>query len=331
MHEWERPQRSPFPIFYGSQTPVQQTTTSGFPAPALSLAPAAPGGEEELCKTPNHLETVPPRAAPRGWRPLRWAPEHCSPHISAPHRIQRTRMRATHSPMALEVQGSLSHHAVLGDPRYHAVLPSLEALGGRRDPAGQQRGGSDPEQWHHAVRGCTEGGDPRNPHRGAVLAGFALLARGAGRALEAGVSSTARGASITTNTLGAIFASRARGSGGAWVTLKGRKAALVQSRGGRSSSPTSQCCLVGEHFSLGNFFSIIAMAKSHHQRPEEENPRCPRRDTAPPPTRSTGKQHPNPRWGQCQNPPRLTLGPGGPTRPAAPGNPVAPWGRNQNQ
>lgn len=81
---------------------------------------------------------------------------------------------------------------------------------------------------------------PPKTYRRAVLAGFTFLTRGASGALETRVTGTARGTSITTSTLGTIFASRARGTGGAWVTLRGEKMGLVQTEAAfLPSSPAS--------------------------------------------------------------------------------------------
>lgn len=130
--------------------------------------------------------------------------------------------------MVPAAQGSLSRHAVQEDRRCHAVLPNLGDRGDRQDPVGRQRQGIRPGGVVAQHRTSMEGGAPQKTYRGAVLAGFTFLARGAGRALETGVTSTARGTGITTSTLGTIFASRAGGTGGAWVTLWGEKMGLVQ-------------------------------------------------------------------------------------------------------
>jgi len=87
----------------------------------------------------------------------------------------------------------------------------------------------------------TEGGAPQKTYRRAILARFAFLAGGAGRALETGVTGTARGTGITTSALGTIFASRAGGTGGAWVTLRGGKTGLEQTATAfPPPSPTSE-------------------------------------------------------------------------------------------
>lgn len=116
--------------------------------------------------------------------------------------------------MVPAAQGSLSRHAVQEDRRCHAVLPNLGDRGDRQDPVGRQRQGIRPGGVVAQHRTSMEGGAPQKTYRGAVLAGFTFLARGAGRALETGVTSTARGTGITTSTLGTIFASRAGGTGG---------------------------------------------------------------------------------------------------------------------
>lgn len=178
--------------------------------------------------------------------------------------------------------------------------------GGPSGPCGEAEGGAQ-TRWD----GTTQPGEHRErcppplqkAHRRAVLSRFAFLARGASRALEPGVSGTARGTGVTTSTLGTVLASRARGARGAWVTLRGRKTRLVQTEeASPPSSPTSRCC---------SGSGSAPEPQNSEKNPflgAEEWPRAAWSPRAPTGMRrplrlAGGRRHPNPGWGRPQTPP----------------------------
>lgn len=230
-------------------------------------------------------------------------PGCCSPHVSPPREDSHPPNLTHRWPWQ---PGEASLAALSGQTDDAALSCQALGTGGTVGTLwGGRGGGSDPVGWHHAAGGARREASPplQKAHRRAVLSRFAFLARGASRALEPGVSGTARGTGVTTSTLGTVFASRARGAGGAWVTLRGRKTRLVQTEeASPPSSPTSRCC-------------SGSGSAPEPQNPEknpflgvEEWPRAAWSPRAPggmhrPLRLAGGRRHPNPGWGRPQTPP----------------------------
>lgn len=286
--------------------PAASTQPRYFPVPAAGLAPAAPGGEKPALHNPTqHPDTGTPGCS--GSTKGAAGPETClgccSPHVSPPSEGSQPPNLTHRWPWQ---PGEASLAALSGQTDDAALSCQALGTGGTVGTLrGGRGGGSDPVGRHHAAGGARREVSPplQKAHRRAVLSGFAFLARGASGALEPGVAGTARGTGVATSTLGTVLASRARGAGGAWVTLRGRKTRLVQTEeASPPSPPTSRCC-------------SGSGSAPEPQNPEknpflgaEERPRAAWSPRAPTGMRrplclAGGRRHPKPGWGRPRPPP----------------------------
>jgi len=143
---------------------------------------------------------------------------------------------------------------------------------------------------------------------GAVSAGRALLAGGSGGASGAGLARAASGAGFTTGSFATFLPAGAGGAGEADVPLGGGEAMP-------SGRDPPSCQLKGSQ----------GCPSANWDRAATQSPMdgCPAPPSCIPPHQQPPSSTPQPP--PLARPGVLTEGPGGPTLPAAPGKPVAPW------